>query len=78
MLYFCCRGPDCAAACRRVFLWKIRDYRSDALVAGVLSQPRLWPSSPNEDVVANNGILSVQRQRELKETKGERQTEAEW
>lgn len=56
---------------------KIRDYRCDALVAVVLSHPRLWPSSRNEDVVANNGALSVQRQRVLEETEEKRQAEDE-
>lgn len=41
----------------------IRDYHCDALVAIVLSHPRLWPLSLNEDVVANNGALSVQKDR---------------
>lgn len=58
-------------------LVKIRDYHCDALVAVVLSHPRLWPSSPDEDVVANNGALSVQRRRVLKETEEKRQAEEE-
>lgn len=37
---------------------KKKDYCSDALLAGALSQPRLWPFSPDEDVVTNNGSLS--------------------
>lgn len=56
---------------------KIRDYHCDALAAVVLSHPRLWPFSLNEDVVANNDVLSVQRQRELKEKEEERQAEEE-
>lgn len=56
---------------------KIRDYHCDALAAVVLSHPRLWPFSLNEDVVANNGALSVQRQGELKETEEKRQAEEE-
>lgn len=56
---------------------KIRDYRCDALAPVVLSHPRLWPFSLDEDVVANNSTLSVQRQRELKETEEKRQVEEE-
>lgn len=56
---------------------KIRDYHCDALLAEVLSHPRLWPFSLNEDVVANNGALSPRRQRELRETAEERQVEEE-
>lgn len=47
------------------------------MVAVVLSHPRLWPLSLNEDVVANNGALSVQRQEEMKETEEKRQAEEE-
>lgn len=57
---------------------KLRDYRHDALVTVVLCHPRLWPSSLNEDVVANNGALSVQRQRVLKEKEEKRQAEEKW
>lgn len=51
---------------------KKKDYRSDALLAGVLSQPRLWPFSPDEDVVTNNGSLS------RKETEEGRRAREEW
>lgn len=34
------------------------NYRSDALLGGVLSQPRLRPFSPDEDVVTNSVSLS--------------------
>ena len=67
-----------AAACRLECICcgggreKIRDYHCDALVAIVLSHPRLWPFSLDEDVVANNGSLSGQRQGELKETEEEK------
>ena len=56
---------------------KIRDYHCDALAALVLSHPRLWPFYLNEDVVSNENTLTVQRQRELKETEEKRQAEEE-
>ena len=70
-----CTKRVCVCVC--VCTVRIRDYHCDALAAAVLSHPRLWPFSLNEDVVANNSALSVQRQRELKETEEKRRVEEE-
>lgn len=72
------RGFFCSGACGGgAGRQGIRDYHCDALVAVVLSHPRLRPLSLNEDVVANNGALSVQRQEEMEETEEKRQAEEE-
>lgn len=72
---------DCAAVCVSASASasvcvlgekKNKDYGSDALLAGVLSQPRWWPFSPDEDVVTNNGSLS------RKETEEGRRAREEW